>query len=418
MTKMRLMLYALLCCALALSASNSYAKDSRDDMDAGSASFSKGHYAEAQSAFTHAAQNAGSSQLQIARSIGFKAMACHKQKKFQQAESLYKQALSIFKKRVGEDHPDAVTLLNNLGCMYASQKLYPDAQHYLERALTIRQARLSPNAPELESSLKTLAKLYIDQGKLKDAEHLYEQHWIKIKGNRETAHLCVAASLNRLANEYGKSMKAEQLYKRALGILTECPKKDHKDVLTCLYNLSGLYRQEHRYDEAETALKQALSVAEANFGPDHEKVAASLSRLAYLYQLQKKYVESEKLYKRALDIREKKLGADHPAVADLLNNFGGLYVTRGSYDAAEPLLKRALSIREANPGKNGLALTNSLMNLAYMYEEQGRYSEAEALVKRASEIHLTRPGANLRLTLGLKLLHDELKQKIARNSDG
>ena len=43
------------------------------------------------------------------------------QGKLDEAAPLYEQAIGIFKKVLGEDHPNVATLLNNLAGLYQSQ---------------------------------------------------------------------------------------------------------------------------------------------------------------------------------------------------------------------------------------------------------------------------------------------------------
>ena len=59
------------------------------------------------------------------------------QGKYADAEALYKRALAIREKALGQDHPDVARTLNNLAVVYKDQGKYADAEGLYKRALAI-----------------------------------------------------------------------------------------------------------------------------------------------------------------------------------------------------------------------------------------------------------------------------------------
>ena len=85
-----------------------------------------------------------------------------------------------------------------------------------------------------------------------------------------------------------------------------------RGLATDLNNLAALYRDTGRYAEAEPLYQRAIAIDEKALGPDHPGLATDLNNLAALYQATGRYAEAEPLFQRAIAIDEKALGPDHP----------------------------------------------------------------------------------------------------------
>ncbi len=269
--------------------------------------------------------------------------------RYAEADPLYKQALSIFEKALGPDHPDTGTALSNLALVYADTGRYAEADPLYKQALSIFEKALGSDHPDTGTALSNLAALY-------------------------------AAT--------GRYAEAEPLYKQALSIFEKILGPDHSDTGTFLNNLALLYARTGRYAEAEPLYKRALSIREKALGPDHPDTGTALNNLAHLYTNTGRYTEAEPLYKRALSICEKALGPDHPDTGTSLNNLAALCAYTGRYAEAEPLYKRALSISEKALGPYHPDTEISLNNLSCLYHTTQQNEKALEFAKRAFEAQL------------------------------
>jgi tetratricopeptide (TPR) repeat protein/CHAT domain-containing protein len=308
------------------------------------------------------------------------------ERRFAEAEPLYKRALAIREKALGPDHLDVGATLNNFAELYRAQARYAEAEPLYRRALAIREKALGPGHPVVGASLYNLALLYQDQGRLAEAEPLYKRALAIDENALGPEHLEVATDLNTLALLYraqARYAEAEPLYKRALAIGEKGLGPDHLDVGATLNNLAELYRAETRYAEAEPLHKRALAIREKALGPGHPVVGASLNNLALLYQAQGRLAEAEPLYKRALAIDENALGPEHLEVATNLNNLARFYYWQGRFAEAEPLYRRALAIDEKALGPEHPFLGTLLDNFGRLLLAEGNTKEAEELLKRS-----------------------------------
>jgi CHAT domain-containing protein/Tfp pilus assembly protein PilF len=337
-----------------------------------------------------AGQTAQESQLLEAKALNEQAIQLYNAGRYAEAEPLLKRALEIREQKLGKDHPDVATSLNNLAGLYCNTGRYAEAEPLYKRVLAICEKAYGKDHPYVAQSLHNLAALYDTTGRYAEAEPLYKRALeIREKALGKDDPL-VASSLNNLAVLYdttGRYAEAEPLYKRALEIEEKAYGKDHPYVAQSLNNLAVLYGTTGRYAEAEPLYKRALEIQEKVLGKDHPDVALSLHNLAVLYWNTGRYADAEPLLKRALEIQEKVLGKDHPDVAQSLNNLAGLYVDTGRYAEAGSLYKRALEIREKVLGKDHPDVAQSLNCLALLYWNTGRYADAEPLYKRALEIY-------------------------------
>jgi tetratricopeptide (TPR) repeat protein len=79
------------------------------------------------------------------------------QERYADAEPLYRQALAIRRKVLGEQHPDTAYSLDNLAINMDDQGKYPDAEPLFRQALAIARKVLGEQHPDTAISLGNLA---------------------------------------------------------------------------------------------------------------------------------------------------------------------------------------------------------------------------------------------------------------------
>src|SRR5262249_35848233 len=97
------------------------------------------------------------------------------QRRYAEAEPLYKRAVAINEKALGAEHPSVATDLNNLAELYRNQARYADAELLWKRALTIWDKALGSDHPNFGTTLSNLALLYYVQGDWPRAADFYRR---------------------------------------------------------------------------------------------------------------------------------------------------------------------------------------------------------------------------------------------------
>ena len=309
--------------------------------------------------------------------------------RYEEGESLLKQALAIREQLFGAIHPDVAQSMQVLAFLYRLRGQFEQAEPLFRQAIAIRKQTLGPEHLDLAESLNDLALLYGDFGRYEQAEALYHQALAIYERDPQADPHSLANSLNSLAVLYlfqGKYTQAEPLLLRALDIFRELPISAHPDVTFVLHNLGYLYYRLRKYEQAEVFFLQALEMRERTMGLENSRTAYSLDNLALVYIEQGKYAQAEPLFQRALAIREHALGPEHHYVAQTLGHLGLLYYRWGKYAQAESLCTRSLAIREQALGKDHPDVASTLNILARVHGAQGKYAQAEPLFQRALAI--------------------------------
>src|SRR5205085_2614201 len=83
---------------------------------------------------------------------------------YDDAELLFKQALSVQEDALGSMHPDTATALNNLAYFYEHRGKYDDAELLFSRALSIVGEVLGPAHPDTLAAVANLKDLRAKRG--------------------------------------------------------------------------------------------------------------------------------------------------------------------------------------------------------------------------------------------------------------
>jgi tetratricopeptide (TPR) repeat protein len=97
------------------------------------------------------------------------------QQKYDEAEGLYRRAMAIREKVLGDDHPDVAHTLTNLSLVYSLQRKFGEAEGVLQRALKIQEKALGENDFTVATTLGLLASACLAQGKRQEADALYQR---------------------------------------------------------------------------------------------------------------------------------------------------------------------------------------------------------------------------------------------------
>jgi len=155
---------------------------------------------------------------------------------------------------------------------YNGQGLYALAISPLENCLKATESRLGDDHPDVATSLNNLAYLYQAQGNYSEAEPLFVRSLEITERQLGANHPYVATSLNNLAEIYkaqGKYNEAKPLYLRSLSIMEQQLGADHPSVATSLINLATLYHNTQRHPEALQSIQRAIQIYEQKIGTEH-----------------------------------------------------------------------------------------------------------------------------------------------------
>jgi tetratricopeptide (TPR) repeat protein len=253
----------------------------------------------------------GNDHPNTAGSINNMAILCKNMGDYNSALLLYKEALEIKRRVLGNDHPDTASGINNIGMLYQSKGDYISALSLLQEALVIRRHVLGNDHPDTATTINNIGVLYENM------------------------------------DDYDKALS---LYKEALEISRRALGNDHPNTALSINNTGALYQKMGDYDSAQTLLQEALEIRRRVLGNDHPDTAQSISNMGGFYHSMGDNVSALSLLQEALEISRDVLGNDHPNTALSINNMGVLYERIGDHDSALPLLQEALDIAQRRLG--------------------------------------------------------------------
>ena len=260
-----------------------------------------------------------------------------------QAALSLSDAVDLFTKTLGPDHPRTLAARNNLAIAYQSAGRLDEAIDLHEQVLADRERVLGPDHPHTLTSRSNLAIAYRSAGKLDEATDLHE----RALADRE----------------------------RTLG-------PDHPDTLVSRGNLACAYQPADRLDEATDLFEKTLADSERVLGPDHPYTLILRNNLAFAYLSAGRLDEAIDLHERALADRERTLGPDHPHTFISRGNLAIAYRSAGRLDEATDLFEKNLADCERTLGPDHPHTLTARGSLALTYLSAGRLDEATDLFEK------------------------------------
>lgn len=103
--------------------------------------------------------------------------------RYDEAETIFRQVLTLSQKQLGDEHPNVASVLNDLAKVLTHLGRYSEAENMFRQALTSRKKNLGTEHLHIASSLSNMATLLIAQGHLataiayhRDATRIRELH--------------------------------------------------------------------------------------------------------------------------------------------------------------------------------------------------------------------------------------------------
>ena len=132
----------------------------------------------------------------------------NRQGRYDDAERLQKQTLEIQKNVLGEEHPSTLGSITNLGFLYLSMKRFDDARAMFGNSLPIKRRVLGMNHPWTRYALTGLAQAYDGLDRGDDAlplwRELQEFQFAQVEDPDASVQVLNAAAWDLLTNEHAE----------------------------------------------------------------------------------------------------------------------------------------------------------------------------------------------------------------------
>jgi len=279
---------------------------------------------------------------------------------------LQESALATRRRRLGEEHPNTLSSINNMGRLLQAQGKLAEAEPYYREALEKRRRTLGEEHPSTLTSIGNMGFLLQAQGKLAEAEPYCREALEKRRrtlGEEHPDTLTSISSMGFLLQAQGKLAEAEPYCREALEKYRRTRGEEHPNTLNSITNMGGLLQARGKLAEAEPYLREALEKSRRTLGEEHPSTLNSIGNMGFLLKAQGKLAEAEPYYREALEKRRRTLGEEHPNTLNSTNNMGSLLRAQGKLAEAEPYWREALEKRRRTLGEEHPDTLRSVNNM-------------------------------------------------------
>ena len=308
--------------------------------------------------------------------------------RYDAAFPLQESALATRRRVLGEEHPDTLTAIHNMGSVLKKLGRLDEAEPYHREALEKSRRALGEEHPDTLASLSSMGSLLSVQGKLAEAEPLYREaldRRRRVLGEEHPDTLVSISNMGFLLGSLGKLDEAEPFHREGLEKSRRVLGEEHRDTLGAIRNMGGVLRAQGRLAEAEPYYREALAKSRRVLGEDHPETLTSINNMGGLLRAQGKLAEAEPFTREALEKRRRLLGEEHPETLTSINNTAALLLTLGKLAEAEPLFREALERRRRVLGEEHPETIISIGNMGFLLRAQGNLAEAEPYLREAVE---------------------------------
>ena len=235
------------------------------------------------------------------------------------------EALKIYKKVLGDDHPDYASTLSSLSFVYREFGMYAQAEPIALQAVEILKKNYDENHPQYLFGLYNLAGMYAANKDLEGGEPLY------------------LGLMEKFGRIYGK---------------------DHPYYAYVIHGLASLYKFTGKHDKAAAYYEQSVKLSVASLGEDHPENATTILALGDVYMEQGNYQKAEETLFKAKDIVVKSLGQRDPLYCDVLNTIADNYMRQSKYEEAKDYLEQAIVVNLKDESIDRLTWDKSIQELS------------------------------------------------------
>ena len=313
------------------------------------------------------------------------ASVLYSQRKTREASEIGSKSTRIFRKLLGENHPDTISSMENE--VFRSLMRPDECEKRLRQTLAMWRSVVGEEHPNTLASMDHLAEIFKTQGKIKESIDMHQQAYSLRKLHLGEEHPDTLQSMSNLAwviNNEGKFELAEEIQQRALKLTEINLGREHPEMLKRLIERAHI-RIYAGSDENSAKFDQEMT-PEWNLNANHLDLLKSLDNLGDELSLRRRYKEAEEVYRRAITMKEKVVGRESFHVTQSMDLLGNLFLDQARYREAEEIFRYTSAIRESILGKDDHFTASSVCSLANVLQRQKRFAEAEEVARRVSTL--------------------------------
>lgn len=218
----------------------------------------------------------------LAETMSVRARILQMRDDYDQAEALFRGAISLVSTAEGDDHPDVAVYLQSLGVSQLSRGHYAEADATLAEAIETSR-RVLGGHDLLAATLRDRGSVLQAQGDYEGAEALMREALAIDIESRGLVHPRVGLDmtfLGRLLHDKGELGAAENILSRAVDVFDESYDTDHQYTASALTELGAVLNSSGRSEEALPLLERAVRIRAIDYTHADQLLAATQTEYA------------------------------------------------------------------------------------------------------------------------------------------
>ncbi|MGV3587422.1 MAG: tetratricopeptide repeat protein [Adhaeribacter sp.] len=300
--------------------------------------------------------------------------------KYSIADSLFLEAIEIYKINNNTEDPELAYIISNLAFSLSEELQFEQANKLFRMANFIleKQTPYAEKSNDLISNYNSIAKNYLQQDSVGRALFFINKAF-KVSGSKNLEKPCETLVY------YGISYYKLNKFQKADSVLNSCfqcyekfPKTHSQNIAECSFVMSQVNIALAKYDKAKTYLSKGLSLTKKNYGHNSSRYANYLRVFANLNKITAEYSTAEKQYKAVINIYKRELGEKNSKLPTVLSGLADLEVVLSKLDSAKVHSNESLSMASNFLPLSYPSTTDLLNEAAYVNYNLELYKIAEA----------------------------------------
>lgn len=296
----------------------------------------------------------------------------------EEAETHLSKALDIY--GLDTKHAlDAASVMNNLAIMHYRQRRLPQAETLFRTALEIMVRELGEDDSSSTSCLINLATALAEQGKLAAAEEIYRrglETFRRLEGDEGPTTIWAMSNVATMLQARKAYSESEAMYREALDISLRVFGETDQASMVLMGGLVAPLIDLGKLEEAEEWARRALRLFQRVYGDDHPETMITMSSLARVLHKLERWDEAETMSRKMIEMTAQRRGPEDPRTVIYRLNLASLLRDAGRFEEAEPIMLDGLPKIRAAFGETHDHTIAALERLVTLYEKWGKPQKA------------------------------------------
>jgi serine/threonine protein kinase len=303
---------------------------------------------------------------------------------YPKAEPQLRRALELRQRLLGENHPDTLHSINELGNELGQMNRWMEAEPLFRKGLAVARRNLGDDHVTTLELLHNHSWVSANLGRFAEAEQLDRECLrirIRAQGPEDEDTLTTMRNLGDHLALQGKWLEAETVARECLRTSSRAFPKDHPMRIIAREGLEFVFLLEEKAPEQEAEGRENLTAMTRVWGPNHPRTWACANRLALALYFQSKLEEAERLTRQAFQASRRAYPSDAPWDGQFQDVLGMVFQAGGRWDEAETMLRECVSILRRRWGAENPIVLQRLCALGTLLQALGKQAEAGKVLR-------------------------------------